>query len=1086
MRHKIRILIVIFVICISTVISAKAQTVLDGSVGTAGKLKLPGPDFDINAEYGHQAGQNLFHSFQQFNVSTGGSATFRGPDSVRNIISRVTGGEVSWIDGTLRSAIPDADMYLLNPAGLMFGANARLDISGSFHVSTADYLRMGENDRFSAFAEAREGDVLSVAPPSGFGFLDRNAGSISIEGKGEITPEVWGGDHTNWGSWLKDNDPGFAPGLAVGQGKNISLISRGIDISGTYFVPQGLAPESVGANLTAPEGRISLATVKSAGEVTLNDSDLKVTEPVEGKPVEGDVPAGQSGNITLSHGAKLDADGMGEGGSGSVLIRGGNFLMDTAAQILSEPVHGDGGKIDIESDMLILKNESEIRGNTYGTGKGTDINLHASEEISIAASRIKNGSFYESPDAGDGGTLSMQARGISVADGSRLGGESYGAGKGGDISINASESLAVSDRSWIETSATTRSTGQAGDISVHTATLTIENMAGIKSETRGAAQGGKITISGPAPQEDDAAEKIALSGEGGLILAAASGKGNAGMIRIIAEEMSLTDSASVGTSTDGEGNAGEIKLQIGRLKLGKEASVASESRYPAVNIQIFDDIDALYELTASEEGDIAFVRNGGGEIPAAFIRTLTGQWIEISDNMRNIADLTELDMLTMSAIMGIIQIEGGEVALVENIGGGTPGLYVYDGFGIWIEIQKIYNTEEVSLREEFVSLEGDIVQTVDSEGITRHFVDTGETWIGFEDIHTVGDLTERDRLTPRTGDVAKVADAGDATSGSFIYDGKEWVKFFMTGSAGKITVNAEEITLEDDSSLSTASSGGVSAGTINLNTGTLRLSDRAGISSAGEAIGDAGSIAVRTEGDIVLRDEAWLNTATSGQGMGGDIVLEAESLRVGNSAHVSAESKSESGGGDAGTIIVETENSVTLSDKGSLTTESRGAGGGKIFVNAGNSVYLLNGQITGSVARGEGKGGDVRIASEFVILNHGQITANADAGDGGAVFIVTDSYLKSSDSKITATSRRGNDGVVRIEAPDTDISADLIPPPGDFIDAARWMKTPCAARGGEKTSRFVLGGRDAAPTSPDDWLLGPSLWFDDDSGAGFK
>jgi len=1080
MRHKnrLRILIVIFVICISTVISAKAQTVLDGSVGTAGKLKLPGPDFDINAEYGHQAGPNLFHSFKQFNVGTGESATFRGPDSVRNIISRVTGGEVSWIDGTLRSAIPDADMYLLNPAGLMFGANARLDISGSFHVSTADYLRMGENDRFSAFAEAREGDVLSVASPSAFGFLDGNAGNISIEGKGEITAEVWGGDHTNWGSWLRANDPGFAPGLAVGQGKNISLISRGIDISGTYFVPQGLAPESVGANLTAPEGRISLATVKSAGEVTLNDSDLKVTEPVEG--------AGQSGNITLSHGAKLDANGMGEGGSGSVLIRGGNFLMDTAAQILSEPEHGDGGKIDIRSDMLILKNESEIRGNTYGTGKGTDINLHASEEISIAASRIKNGSFfYESQDAGDGGTLSMQAPGISVADNSRLGGESYGAGKGGNITINASESLAVSDRSWIETSATTRSTGQAGDISVHTATLTIENMAGIISETRGAAQGGKITISGPAPQEDDAAEMIALSGENSLILAAASGKGNAGMIRISAEEMSLTDSASVGTSTGGEGNAGEIKLQIGRLKLGKEASVASESKYPAVNIHTVDDIDALYELTASE-GDVAIVQNAEDGSPAVFIKYVLDQWIPLSEKMRTLADMAELDELTLSAMFGETIIQTGEIAIVEDTGDGASAIYVFDGFIEWIKIEKVYSTDSIPLREEFESVRGDLLCLEAGDGITEHFVHTGEAWVGFENIYTVGDLTERDRLTPRTGDVAKVAETGDATSGSFIYDGKEWVKFFMTGSAGKITVNADEITLEDDSILSTASSGGMSAGTINLNIGTLRLSDRADISSAGEAIGDAGSIAVRTEGDIVLRDEAWLNTTTSGQGMGGDIVLEAESLRVGNSAHVSAESKSESGGGDAGTIIVETENSVTLSDKGSLTTESRGAGGGRIFVNAGNSVYLLNGQITGSVARGEGKGGDVRIASEFVILNHGQITANADAGDGGAIFIVTDSYLKSSDSKITATSRRGNDGVVRIEAPDTDISADLIPPPGDFIDAARWMKTPCAARGGEKTSRFVLGGRDAVPTALDDWLMGPPLWFDDDSCAGFK
>ena len=99
---------------------------LDGTLGSAGNLELPGPDYDIRAEYGQQAGANLFHSFQQFNIHSDESATFTGPDSVRNIISRVTGGNASWIDGRLTSAIPGADLYMLNPAGLMFGPNASL------------------------------------------------------------------------------------------------------------------------------------------------------------------------------------------------------------------------------------------------------------------------------------------------------------------------------------------------------------------------------------------------------------------------------------------------------------------------------------------------------------------------------------------------------------------------------------------------------------------------------------------------------------------------------------------------------------------------------------------------------------------------------------------------------------------------------------------------------------------------------------------------------------------------------------------------------------------------------------------------
>jgi len=112
-----------------------AQIATDGSAGP--KLDLPRPDYDIGADLGRRAGRNLFHSFERFSLDAGERATFSGPDDIRNVISRVTGGARSDIDGTLRSTIPGADFYFLNPAGVMFGPNASLDLQGSFHVSTA-------------------------------------------------------------------------------------------------------------------------------------------------------------------------------------------------------------------------------------------------------------------------------------------------------------------------------------------------------------------------------------------------------------------------------------------------------------------------------------------------------------------------------------------------------------------------------------------------------------------------------------------------------------------------------------------------------------------------------------------------------------------------------------------------------------------------------------------------------------------------------------------------------------------------------------------------------------------------------------
>jgi filamentous hemagglutinin family protein len=123
-----------------------AEITFDGSLGEAGAL--PGPNYLIEANRGALQGNNLFHSFEQFNLHFGESATFTGPNQVSNIIGRVTGGSVSSIDGALNSAIPDANLYLLNSNGFIFGPNASLNIDGSFYLSSADYLRFADEQRF--------------------------------------------------------------------------------------------------------------------------------------------------------------------------------------------------------------------------------------------------------------------------------------------------------------------------------------------------------------------------------------------------------------------------------------------------------------------------------------------------------------------------------------------------------------------------------------------------------------------------------------------------------------------------------------------------------------------------------------------------------------------------------------------------------------------------------------------------------------------------------------------------------------------------------------------------------------------------
>jgi filamentous hemagglutinin family protein len=115
--------------------AASAQRItIDGRFSPA--QTLVGPNYAISANLGRQVGSNLFHSFGQFGLSGGESATFSGPAAISNVIGRVTGGNQSNINGKIASTITGASLYLINPSGIVFGPNATVNVSGSFHAST--------------------------------------------------------------------------------------------------------------------------------------------------------------------------------------------------------------------------------------------------------------------------------------------------------------------------------------------------------------------------------------------------------------------------------------------------------------------------------------------------------------------------------------------------------------------------------------------------------------------------------------------------------------------------------------------------------------------------------------------------------------------------------------------------------------------------------------------------------------------------------------------------------------------------------------------------------------------------------------
>jgi filamentous hemagglutinin family protein len=159
-------------------VAAAQHITIDGRFSPA--QTLVGPNYAIGANLGKQVGSNLFHSFGQFSLSAPESATFSGPATTSNVIGRVTGGNPSSINGKIQSNIAGANLYLINPSGIVFGPNATVNVSGSFHASTADYLKMADGAKFQATNP--DGSTLSAAPPAAFGFLTATPSAITVNG----------------------------------------------------------------------------------------------------------------------------------------------------------------------------------------------------------------------------------------------------------------------------------------------------------------------------------------------------------------------------------------------------------------------------------------------------------------------------------------------------------------------------------------------------------------------------------------------------------------------------------------------------------------------------------------------------------------------------------------------------------------------------------------------------------------------------------------------------------------------------------------------------------------------------------------
>jgi len=1041
----------------------------DGTMGST--VTQSGQVYNING--GTIKGTNQFHSFGLFSVGTGDTASFNGPSGIANILSRVTGGQQSMIDGILKSTISGANLYMLNPSGVLFGPNARLDVTGSFHVSTADYLKMTDGAKF--YANLSNTSTLTSAPVAAFGFLTNTPAPIFIQGSN----------------------------LNVLTGQTLSIVGGDIQIDS-------------GALLKAPHGQINIVSIASPGEVIPN---------LPGQLPALDVSSFANLGQIIESGSNATVSSI--EGAGTVLIRGGRLVMDNA--YINANTNGAlaGNPLGIDVQLtgdLVLLNGAQMLANSGGAGRAGDMRIKAGSVEMLSGSIIYSGAY----SSGDSGNIEVTTNNLTVKDGAYIGTETYSTGNSGNLTVNTSSLKVIDGWSYIFTG--TYGPGNSGKLEIRADEMLLSGgPAGgviVCSYTGGQGNCGDVRVTAKNLQILDGSELSASaysysSGNGGMIEVAADrvfisgstnpniytgifantfGEGNGGKINLTANSLEMTNRASIQAGTFGTGDAGNITLRVGSLEL-RDASFVSTSGFygkglgNSGNIEVIANrvfISGLESSTQPFSGDATgiftgarvgqggdvrvttdslvltnrgtissssfgsgrggnidinagslVVLNGSNILSSAFDSGNGGKIEVIADsvlisgvNPEPFLDITGNKALSPSGIASQAGLMGGSAGVVRIT---TGTLTVLDGARISTETRGAGNGGNIEVTANNVLISGVNV-------VLREFL-----------IGKGINVTE----------ASKLASAGilAGTNSSYLGDG-------ATGNAGNVSIQAKNLQLSDQGLISTRTTGPGTGGNIELTSDQVTLSGGALISSESSVsakAGKAGDILINTS-EIFQMNSSSVTTAAE-QARGGDITLKAKQVQLNNGTLISAES---SGVGDAGNIDITASDSLLMRNS-AITTEAKQADGGNINIKSGYMVQLIDSKITASVGGGpETIGGNITIDPHYVVLNDSQIIANAYEGKGGNIRIIADVFLASPESLVDASSALGIDGTVDIQAPISSIKGTLAPMKGNFLSAETLLRDRCIARiRGERISSFVVSGRDGLPIRPGNVLPSP-------------
>jgi filamentous hemagglutinin family protein len=841
----------------------------DNSIGT---IVNPTGANNFNITGGLQRGQNLFHSFTDFSIPTGGAANFTNPAGNQSIISRVTGNLFSDLNGTLNTN--GANFLLINPNGVVFGTGAQLNVGKAFVTSTASGVDLvdaqGRNYNFGV-NKAGDAPLVSIDPNIAFNPA-RLIMNASIPGSKGIE---------NYGT-LETNNSGQYIGLIGGDIK----IDRG--------------------RILAPGGRVDLGGLKSAGTVTTDSKGFVFSD---NNLIRGDVVLTNLSYVNIEANGQLVPintlfnNATGNGSSINIsannvqitsnlfdpIFKAGLFAgLGNNSGVQSLPV----GDININAQGLIAIDRGKIE-NVIGRDANNEASGGGNIKIVSKLLNVTNGSAIDTQLVGKGtagnieittqgniaisGTNDPQAIGTSTSDNTSLiATHTYGQGDAGKISIETAGKLSVLNQGVISSTISDKASGDSKGVSIKAGELELNNSSSIGSATFGQGNSGNLDI--------ETLGDLTVSGKSIITTTTFNPnnpqtQGNAANISLNSNNFKLIDS-SISSATLRTGNAGNIGIKArGDITLSGTVPLKEQP------INIFQCLITSGSSGLGNAGKIS-IDNPSGKLSLSFsgignaigdpnIKNASGISLGITINAR------ELEMKNRSYILSELFSGQGQAG---NIDIKTTGDITITGNNKIFDPQKtLFNQSAISSSTRGMGDAGKI--SIDTQG--KLSLDSSAYIIS---------VVATDALGKSKG-IKINAKELNLTNNSIISSGT-----FGNNSAGNIEISTQgAVNIVNHSSIQTTSVKG---------TGTLNVPGGNDLSFSFTGGGKAGNISISSER---LNLDHGILASIANSDSGGNITLNlSDKLLLQNYGQISSSSGTSNDGGNGGNITINSPLIVAL------------------------------------------------------------------------------------------------------------------------------------------------------------------------------